>query len=737
MAKNPRTVMSDERAAKEDSNQESVSPLLTDSVLIVNRGEIACRIIRTARKLGLKSIALYSYADRHARHVKEADEALALGPSDSYLNISEIVEIIKRISPTFVHPGYGFLSENSEFADQIALTSSNFLGPSSEVISLMGDKVAARELAISLNIPVVPGTNLEFPISEIGQNSNTGASATSVNRSPKGDTKLTQQIIANVGLPIMIKAAHGGGGRGMRRVYKEVDLIQSLVSAARESKQFFNSDKLFIERLIEKPRHLEVQAIGDKYGNVRILGDRDCSLQRSHQKIIEEAPAPFITSETRKKIFAFTEKMFKSSRYVGVGTAEFLLSASGELFFLEVNSRLQVEHCVTEMVTGLDIVELQFKVAKGESLKKIMPSHPTTSGSAIEVRLCAEQPALGFTPSSGKLLSFHLEGDRVDSGFCAEDTVSTLYDSLLAKVICHGASRDEAISRSTISLKNALIAGVETNQDLLIKILESSRFTGGELTTELISEILSEQQPLEYQAAICCVAGWLKSYEDLYSPGISTCRAPKEKSSRFFQFRTRLETFKDYLLFNQGPIWRAEVYGLTASITLKGENTNDGLILKVSINNEKHFHFACSFRATTLNQQSPTYPFSLEICRFNEIGQDYSDLINSAFYLAPNWLRIGTSTVHIRRSYTPGASIGTDQLSSTAPSLVRSPLPGKIIAVSAKIGSTVKKGDHLATLESMKMEHLVLAPRDGQITKLLATEGMTVESNAVLAEIGG
>jgi len=602
----------------------------------------------------------------------------------------------------------------------------------------MGDKVAARELAISLNIPVVPGTDLELKTSELSLTTDQVPSTTELKRAPnQGKSKLPHQIVETIGLPLMIKAAHGGGGRGMRRVYKETDLVQSLASAARESKQFFNSDKLFIERLIENPRHLEVQAIGDQYGNVRILGDRDCSLQRSHQKIVDEAPAPFITSETRKKIFTFTEKIFKSAQYVGVGTAEFLLSTSGELFFLEVNSRLQVEHCVTEMVTGLDIVELQFKVAKGESLKKILPTNPTSAGSAIEVRLCAEQPALGFTPSSGKLLAFHLEGDRIDSGFSNGDTVSPLYDSLLAKVICHGGSRDEAILRSAMSLKNALIAGVETNQDLLLEILDSSRFIEGALTTELISELLAERQPLEYQAAICCVAAWLKSYEDLFSPGISTYSAPKEKTSRFFQFRTPLETFKDYLLFNQGPIWRAEIYGLTASITLKSENTNDGLILKVSINNEKTFNFTCSFRATTLNQQSPTHPFLLEICRFNEVGQDFSDLINSAFYLAPNWLRIGSSTVHIRRSYTPGASIGTSHLSSTAPSLVRSPLPGKIIAVSAQIGTTVQKGDHLATLESMKREHLVLAPRAGKITKLLAQEGMTVESNAVLVEIVG
>ena len=732
-----------------------VSDAPPESVLIVNRGEIACRIIRTARALGLKSISLYSYADRHALHVRQADAALQLGPSDSYLNIGEIIEIILKVSPTFVHPGYGFLSENSEFAHQVTLTTSKFLGPTPEVISLMGDKVAARELAISLDIPVVPGTTLD--LDTISAKST--ASQVTTRKAKKGEVQSTKldespspnqrvlseadakSIIEKIDLPLMIKAAHGGGGRGMRRVYKEVDLIPSLTSASRESKQFFNSDKLFIERLIERPRHLEVQAIGDKYGNVRILGDRDCSLQRSHQKIIEEAPAPFISSDIRKMIFEYTEKMFKTSQYIGVGTAEFLLSTKGELFFLEVNSRLQVEHCVTEMVTGLDIVDLQFRIARGESLKKLLPADPKSSGAAIEIRLCAEKPFLGFTPSSGKLLAFELEGDRVDSGFIEGDTVSPLYDSLLAKVINYGPTRDEAISRSISSLKTSLVAGVETNQDLLLKIIESPKFSDGDLSTDLISNLLEEHQPLEYQVAICSVAGWLKSYFCQ-----TNSQQPHNKSSRFFQFNDIQEIFREYSIFNKSPIWSAQIYGMTVTISIKSVKADEGVLLKVSINEEKIFNFACRFTADLANtqelsaqhslRQEPSALFTLEACRFNELGQDVSDLINNSRYIKPDWLRIGSSTVHIRKECIATSATSKSQIALGAlSSIVRSPLPGRIIHVQAELGAIVKKGEPLATIESMKMEHIVIAPRDGKITKLQAQEGMTVESNAILAEI--
>lgn len=727
----------------------------SESVLIVNRGEIACRIIRTARAVGLKSIALFSYADRHALHTQQADEALPLGPSDSYLNISEIIEIIKKVAPTFVHPGYGFLSENSDFAHQVALTTSKFLGPTPEVISLMGDKVAARELATSLEIPVVPGTTLDLDKLRAKSSQSGGSSSGSkktANVSTRPDESYTtsqrelseadaKNIIKQIGLPLMIKAAHGGGGRGMRRVYKTEDLIPSLISASRESKQFFNSDKLFIERLIERPRHLEVQAIGDHYGNVRILGDRDCSLQRSHQKIVEEAPAPYISQDIRKRIFAFTERMFKTSQYIGVGTAEFLLSTKGELFFLEVNSRLQVEHCVTEMVTGLDIVDLQFRIARGESLKKLLPSNPKSNGAAIEVRLCAERPFQGFTPSSGKLLEFKLEGDRIDSGFIEGDTVSPLYDSLLAKVICSGPTRDEAILRSIASLKTSLIAGVETNQDLLIQIIESSRFQNGDLSTDLISNLLEEHQPLEYQVAICSVAGWLKGYFCQ-----TDSNQPPKESSRFFKFSDVQEIFREYAIFNRSPIWNAQIFGISVAISIKAVKADEGVLLKVSINEEKIFNFACRFTVDLANtqelsaqasqQQEPSAPFTLEACRFNELGQDVSDLINNSRYIKPDWIRIGTSTVHIQKGSITTASGHTGQAApGGAISIVRSPLPGKIIHVPVQLGAIVKKGDPLATLESMKMEHLVTAPRDGKITKLQAQEGMTVESNTMLAEI--
>jgi len=436
------------------------------SVLIANRGEIACRIIRTLREMGVRSIAVYSDAD-------VADDAVHIGGSpaaDSYLNIEKIIEAAKVSGAEAVHPGYGFLSENPEFAARCDEAGLLFIGPSPEAIKLMGDKAAAKRHMIKAGVPVLPGYQ----------------------GSDQEDANLIKEAV-RIGFPLMVKAAAGGGGRGMRLVLREKDLPHALSTARAEALSAFGSDALILERAVMRPRHVEVQIFGDQQGNIIHLGERDCSVQRRHQKVLEEAPCQIMTDELRKRMGDVAVKAARSVNYVGAGTVEFLLDSSGAFFFLEMNTRLQVEHPVTEMITGLDLVALQIRIAQGTPLD-LLQGDIKLSGHAIEARLYAEIPAQNFLPATGQVEHLFFPKDvRIDSGIEGGSDISPFYDPMLAKIIATGPDRETARRKLVRALEETALFGVETNRAFLIQALCKQSFVAGEATTAFIAENFLEE----------------------------------------------------------------------------------------------------------------------------------------------------------------------------------------------------------------------------------------------------
>lgn len=430
---------------------------MIDSVLIANRGEIACRITRTARRLGLRTIAVFSEADRTAMHVREADEAICIGPAaakDSYLSVSRVMEAAHAARASAIHPGYGFLSENASFARACVDEGLIFIGPRAETIAAMGSKLAAKARMRAAGIPVLHG--YDGNEQDIGQ---------------------LQRAAVTVGFPLMIKPAAGGGGKGMRIVRQERELATALVTARRMAESIFGDGNLLLERFLPAPRHVEVQVFGDTHGNLVHLGDRDCSLQRRQQKLIEEAPAPGLASDVRERLHATALAVAREIGYVGAGTVEFLLDGS-QFFFMEMNTRLQVEHTVTEAVTGLDLVEWQFRVAAGAALP-LNQRQIQINGHAIEARICAEDPERDCLPSPGQLSLLRWpagESLRVDAGFMSGDSVSAHYDSLLGKVIAWGTERINAADRLALALESMSCEGVRTNEKWLSRILRSPDF---------------------------------------------------------------------------------------------------------------------------------------------------------------------------------------------------------------------------------------------------------------------
>lgn len=455
-------------------------------VLIANRGEIAVRVARTCRELGVRTVAVHSEADANALHVRVADEAIAIGPSrvdQSYLNVEALVAAVRSSGADAVHPGYGLLSEDADFVRAIEALGVRFVGPSPRAMEALGDKIRARAVARSVGLTHPPGTPEPLQVSE-----------------PDEIVRLAREI----GFPVLVKAAAGGGGIGMQRANSEAELLAAVTQSRARSQAAFGDDRVYLERLLLRPRHLEVQVVADAHGNVRALGDRECSAQRRHQKVVEEAPAPaaFLTAERRDVLYRQAESLLRSVDYVGVGTVEFIADASTvpvEIHFLEVNARLQVEHPVTELTTGLDLVELQLRVAAGEPLwPSWVPSSDTCH--AIEVRLYAEDPGRGFLPQPGSIERLHLpetEGFRVDAGYEQGDTVTSFYDPLVAKLIGSGGDRAEALSRLETGLSRCEVALVGpkgprvTNFEFLRRLVASERFRSGDYDTHLIDDFFS------------------------------------------------------------------------------------------------------------------------------------------------------------------------------------------------------------------------------------------------------
>jgi propionyl-CoA carboxylase alpha chain len=636
--------------------------MIFKSLLVANRGEIALRIIKTASEMGIKCIAVYVDEDADSPHVKAADESFRL-PDGGYLDTNAIINAAKQTNAEAIHPGYGFLSENAKFARKVKKEKIIWVGPSAHVISVMGDKLKAKELADKANVPTLTMTS-------------------------------NLKEASKIGYPLLIKAAAGGGGKGMRVVPSETSLNESLMAAKREAKAGFNDDRVFFERYIEKSRHIEIQILGDAHGNVVHLGERECSIQRRHQKIIEESPSPRISEDTRKKMGSAAIKLAKKIKYQSAGTVEFLLDDDTEEFwFLEVNTRLQVEHPITEEVTGIDLVYEQLKIARGEILT-YKQDDITFSGHSIEARLYAENPENNFLPETGTLIAYDEnleEGARWDSGVESGSVIGTSFDPMLAKVITHAKTRSDAALKLAKTLESSHIGGVITNRDYLVSILRSEDFLKGNTTTDFVDRVeLTKTQNLNQDQIIhaaMIASVWLQEvnrFNDLtlghLPSGWTNGRLP-ENSQKFLYLNEEVS-----ISYKLG---RDNIFCLNDSFSAYVHDCyQDGI--DIEINNRRNFSMITSSK----NQIIVNMPF----------GDVNLELIPK-FHIPEEKIVEG--------------------------SLV-APMPGKVIDLKVKKGSKVKSGDTLVILEAMKMEQSIKASKDGVIDEVFISKGDQVENGAVL-----
>jgi geranyl-CoA carboxylase alpha subunit len=641
-------------------------------LLIANRGEIALRIMRTARRMGLGVVAVYSDADRDALHVREADAAVCVGealPAQSYLNIAAIIAAAKASGADAVHPGYGFLAENEELATACKDAGLVFVGPSAEAIKAMGNKAAAKEMMRRAGVPCVPGYH--------------GAD--------QSDGTMREEA-EKIGFPVMIKAAAGGGGRGMRLVAQRAAFPDALRSARSEAKASFGDDALILERAIENPRHIEIQVFGDAHGKAIHLGERDCSVQRRHQKLIEEAPSPAVSPELREAMGAVAVEAVRRLSYEGAGTLEFLLDAQGAFYFMEMNTRLQVEHPVTEAITGLDLVELQLRVARGEPLG-LRQEDIRFAGHAIEVRLCSEDANHDFMPQSGTMARWQMsDGIRVEHALQSGSEIPPFYDSMIAKLVSHGATREEARARLICALEQTIAFGVTTNQAFLMSCLRHPAFARGEATTAFIESRRLELQAKEANGADVALAGLLLHVTNPYAPSwrggrtlAATFAIPArlELDGGAHEFDLIRGREGGYIVVIDGAEHRFEIDEV-------GEEDvrfrTDGVMQGVKFLRERgHLYF-----------QHRGIPHSVR------------DLTFAAPQLA--------------------ASGGGD-------GKVRAALNGRVVAVLVKPGERVSVDQPVMTLEAMKMEHVHTAGIAGTVASIAVAEGEQVTSGRIVIEI--
>ena len=633
-----------------------------DSILVANRGEIALRIMRTAQAMGIQTIAIYVEADKDAPHVRFADKAVLL-PDGGYLDIDAVLDAAQKSNAGAIHPGYGFLSENSEFAKRVIKEKIIWVGPSPKVISVMGDKLKAKELAIKASVPTLPMTSDEKEVKKIGY-------------------------------PLLIKAAAGGGGKGMRVVTDKKDLQESLEGAKREALSGFGDERVFIERYVEKSRHIEIQILGDSHGNVIHLGERECSIQRRHQKIIEESPSPRITEEIRFAMGNAAVDLAKKIKYESAGTVEFLFDdKSGEFWFLEVNTRLQVEHPVTEEVTGIDLVAEQIKIARGEELKYSQEDIEWT-GSSIEARLYAENPNNDFLPETGKMFAYEqAENDfmtRWDSGVHKDSVIGTNFDPMLAKVISYGATRDDAARVLAKSLEDSHIGGVITNKDFLIATLRSDEFLKGNTTTDFIERVkpprVKNLSNDELNLALTAAAMWK-------------------------QMRNRISS--DIAPYIPSGWTNGRLPNPNITFVLDGEEI---FVEYKLINKNKFLVFNSEVEVVNIDDKYIDLVF--DGVRVKSRISEYAEFI---LVHIPS----GDVSFEVKPRFSmPGLEVQAGGLVA--------PMPGKVVDLKVKKGSKVKSGETLVILEAMKMEHSIKASEDGVIADIFIKENDQVENGAVL-----
>jgi len=652
------------------------------ALLIANRGEIACRVIRTARAMGLRTVAVYSEADRGAMHVALADEAVLLGPArarDSYLNIERVIEAARRTGAEAIHPGYGFLSENAEFAQACAAAGIVFVGPTADMMLAMGSKSGSKALMEKAGVPLVPGYHGEAQ-----------------------DDATLLRAAEKISFPVLVKASAGGGGRGMRVVQAAAELAAAIASAKREAKAAFGDDRLLIEKYVDNPRHIEVQVIGDSHGNLVSLFERECTLQRRHQKVIEEAPSPTLDARQREAVCAAARKAAGAVNYVGAGTIEFV-SDGKEVFFIEMNTRLQVEHPVTELITGVDLVEWQLRVAFGERLP-LTQDQITMNGHAIEARLYAENPARNFMPSVGTISTWRTPGEvdglRIDAGYRAGDTVSPHYDAMLAKVIAWAPTRQGAIDRLNRGLEETDVRGIVTNIPFLSALVTHPAVRANRIDTGFIERELKTLTPaqaaagdLELGAAVAAIlAEEAKAASgEEHSPWQTFGWMPVGRRQRVFVFRSGPGSeHKVTLHYGNGP---ATVSTGSGEIALAWFASSGG-VLDVTLDGVKS-------RAAAVVEGHELYLRT----------------------------RKGRFELHWVDPF------GGETEEQTGEDKIVAPLPGTVVALLAEEGATLEKGAPILTLEVMKMEQTLRAPFAGVLKVIKCKVGDIVQEGVELAEV--
>ena len=658
-------------------------------LLIANRGEIACRIIKTCRKLGIKTVAVYSDADTNSLFVQMADEAFNIGPSpssQSYLSVEKIVAAVKKTGATMVHPGYGFLSENKNFAWALEKEGVIFVGPSNHSIQMMGDKIESKKLAIEAGVNTVPGHMGII----------------------KNDIEAVE-IAKKIGFPVMVKASAGGGGKGMRIVWKEEEMSEAFLSASNEARNSFSDDRIFIEKFIEQPRHIEIQVIADKFDNVVCLGERECSIQRNNQKVIEEAPSPFLDEATRQKMYEQSKALARKVKYFSAGTIEYIVDKNRNFYFLEMNTRLQVEHPVTELITGFDIVELMIKIALGEKLG-FTQEQVQLKGWAMESRIYAEDPSRGFLPSSGRI-NLYIEPEeneniRVDSGVYEGGEVSMFYDAMIAKLCSYGKNRLEAIEHMKQALGSFAISGVSHNISFLETIMKNERFVSGNLSTAFIKE--------EFPAGFSGSELNSQIEEVLIASAMQIFLKNYERNGHMTgQLRNRQKQISDR--------WVVMIDEKSYLVTIL-EKSEGFLSLecdrrKIEVSNNWN-NGQKLFRGVVNGQQ-----VGVKIRENNNTGSylmQYSGLDAFVCVYSPRIAELHKFMPKIQKN--------------PKPTNLTSPITGKVIRFKVAEGDEVQPGQELVVIEAMKMENIIRSDHNVKIEKIKFGEGEAVGIGEVLIE---
>ncbi len=676
-------------------------------ILIANRGEIACRVILTARKMGIQTVAVYSDADKDARHVELADEAVNIGPApsrDSYLQAEKIIAACKQTGAQAVHPGYGFLSENAAFAKRVEEEGIVFIGPKHYSIAAMGDKIESKKLAGAAGVNCIPGVNdaIETPDKAV-------------------------EIARGIGYPVMIKASAGGGGKGLRVAFNDKEAFEGFSSCRNEAKSSFGDDRVFIEKFVEEPRHIEIQLIGDSHGNVIYLNERECSIQRRHQKVIEEAPSPFISDATRKAMGEQAVQLAKAVKYQSAGTVEFVVGKDQSFYFLEMNTRLQVEHPVTECITGLDLVELMIRVAAGEKLP-LEQKDVQRLGWAMECRINAEDPFRNFLPSTGRLVRFqppketmfasdvsHWYGVRVDTGVQDGGEIPVFYDSMIAKLIVHGKDRLDAIGKMREALNNFVIRGVSSNIPFQAALLAHPKFVAGDFNTGFIAEH--------------------------YSKGFKSEDVPHTDPD----FLVALAAYVNRRLLGRAAGISGQMHGHRVTI---GE---EFVVVKLGADgqNTPQPALVADFQAESGSSRIDTGANSYEICsKWHLGGNRMSGTVNGKPFAAQVERGVGRNPLAIRIAHN-GSRLDALVLSPRAAALhalmpykalpdmsryVLSPMPGLLVDVAVQVGQKVQAGERVAVIEAMKMENVLFAVVDGVVGKVLAGKGESLTVDQPIVE---